>query len=130
MDSNKNIYTSPQSSFFPSLAARSWGVVCDAIRGLSVGQWRTSASLNTSKGPRDLPADARSFAGHSFSMPFVANAPRATAGAGRGRIPRKIPRYLSACSPTARPTRAAFLHIRDSQNPTFVVSGEAFEIAV
>ena len=68
---------------------------------------------------------ARSVAGRSLSTPRPASAPRATASPAIGRIRAYFFRYLSACIGHARPTRPAFLHIPDSQNPTCVVRGRS-----
>jgi hypothetical protein len=79
--------------------------------GQRAGQARTSASLIASRWHPRKVTHERSRADQSFSSPSWANAPRVTADAGRGRIPRKITRYLSARLSIARGARPTFLHI-------------------
>jgi hypothetical protein len=86
-------------------------------------QSRTGGHLINRNRPSTIASHTSEIAGRSFSMPFVANAPRAATEAGRGQSREKFQSIFQTLFAHARRTRPVFLHIPDSQNLTFVVSG-------
>jgi hypothetical protein len=101
-----------------------------ASEGLRIGQSRTSGPSISGNRRREEAADAPSVAGQSFRSPPRQHAPRAAARGGEGHPAQKSIGTLQMLFSIARTTRPLNQHIRNSKNPTFVVSGDAYEIAV
>ena len=86
---------------------------------------RTGARVTDSNRHRRTAAHARSIAGRSFLMPFVANAPWAATEAGRGILGRKFVSIFQMLFAHARRTRPTIQHIPGFRNPGFLLKGSA-----
>jgi hypothetical protein len=109
---------------------------CPALSHLSRGRSasRTQDRPNGHCISRNLacmsPAHARSIAASVFAPKVARATPAPAVGPATARIRAIFSRYLSARLPRARTTRVTFLHISDSQNRSFVVTGGAHDGAI
>ena len=112
-------------------ARRAHVALCLSLaEGLDIGQWRTSGRRINGKRPPRKATGKRKHAARCLARDGVANAWVATCGPAIGRLRANFYRYLSPCSPTARPTRPAFLHIKPPPKPSSVVYESPYEIPV